>query len=445
MLRIAIPLALAELGWMAMGIVDTLMVGRLPDSAVAIGSASIGSALFYGFAIFGLGLMSGLDTFVSQAYGAGDWVTARRSFAPGIVLCLCCTPIIMGCILLAAPLLAIIGVQLAVRTAAVSFVSVLVWSVPPLMLYSVLRRYLQGFHVVRPITFALISANIINAVGDWVLIYGHWGAPAMGIRGAALSTVFARIYLVLVLLWAVLAVDREAFTEFRELREGAWKLLRIGFPAALTIGFEVGVFNAVTALAGTLDPVSLAAHTIALNAASVTYMVPLGIGSAAAVSVGKALGAGDRREAARAGWTAIGLGVVFEIFAALSFIVLPRQIAGAYTHDERVISFSVTLLAIAAVFQLFDGLQTIAGGALRGAGNTVTPMLWNLIVYWFIGLPIGVWLCFRWHWGAVGLWDGLCLSLILIGIGLVATWRHTANGSNTASLSSRLPSKVSSV
>jgi MATE family multidrug resistance protein len=313
------------------------------------------------------------------------------------------------------------------------------------MLYSVLRRYLQGFHVVRPITFALISANIINAVGDWVLIYGHWGAPAMGIRGAALSTVFARIYLVLVLLWAVLAVDREAFTEFRELREGAWKLLRIGFPAALTIGFEVGVFNAVTALAGTLDPVSLAAHTIALNAASVTYMVPLGIGSAAAVSVGKALGAGDRREAARAGWTAIGLGVVFEIFAALSFIVLPRQIAGAYTHDERVISFSVTLLAIAAVFQLFDGLQTIAGGALRGAGNTVTPMLWNLIVYWFIGLPIGVWLCFRWHWGAVGLWDGLCLSLILIGIGLVATWRHTANGSNTASLSSRLPSKVSSV
>ncbi len=196
----------------------------------------------------------------------------------------------------------------------------------------------------------------------------------MGIRGAALSTVFARIYLVLVLLIAVLMVDRDAFTEFRDLRDGAWKLLRIGFPAALTIGFEVGVFNASTAIVGTLDPVSLAAHTIALNAASVTYMVPLGIGSAAAVSVGRALGAGDRRQAARAGWTAIGIGVVFEIFAALSFIVLPRQIAEVYTHDERVISFSVTLLAIAAVFQLFDGLQTIAGGgALRGAGNTMTP------------------------------------------------------------------------
>ena len=436
MLRIAVPLALAELGWMAMGIVDTIMVGRLPDSAVAIGSSSIGNSVFYGFAIFGLGLMSGLDTFVSQACGAGDWPAARRSLASGLVLSGFFTPLVMGFILLIVPLLAVIGVQPAIRGGAIPFVDVLVWSVPPLMLYNVFRRYLQGFHKVRPVTFALISANIINAVGDWVLIYGHWGAPSMGIRGAALSTVLARIYMAAVLFAAVLLFDRDAFTEFRDLRAGAWKLLRIGLPAALTIGFEVGVFNAATALAGTLNAVSLAAHTIALYAASVTYMVPLGISSAAAVSVGRALGAGDRREASRAGWTAIGLGVIFEIFAALAFVVFPRQIAEVYTHDERVISFSVTLLDIAAVFQLFDGLQTIAGGALRGAGNTVTPMLWNLIAYWFIGLPLGIWLCFRLHWGAVGLWDGLCLSLILIGTGLVATWR------NSSSWSPPLPNKA---
>jgi MATE family multidrug resistance protein len=211
-------------------------------------------------------------------------------------------------------------------------------------------------------------------------------------------------------------------------RSEVWALLRLGFPAAMTIGFEVGVFNAATALAGTLDPVSVAAHTIALNAASVTYMVPLGIGSAAAVSVGRAIGAGDRAGAARAGWLALGLASIFEIFAACSFVFLPRQIAGVYTEDPRIISFSVTLLGIGAVFQLFDGLQTVATGALRGAGSTKTAMVWNLLGYWVIGLPVGYWLCFGLGWGAVGLWDGLCLALVLIGIGLVVAWRKSTEG-----------------
>jgi MATE family multidrug resistance protein len=232
----------------------------------------------------------------------------------------------------------------------------------------------------------------------------------------------ASIYLAGVLFIAVKLRDPQAFSQARYLFTGVGRLLRLGLPAALTIGFEVGVFNASTALVGTLDPVSLAAHTIALNAASVTYMVPLGIASAAAVSVGRAVGSGDHPGATRAGWTALGLGTVFEIFAALTLIVFPRQIARLYTHDARVVAFAVTLLSIAAVFQLFDGLQTIATGALRGLGNTRTPMVWNLLGYWVIGLPLGCWLCFRLHWGAVGIWDGLCLALILIGLGLMAVW-----------------------
>jgi MATE family multidrug resistance protein len=172
--------------------------------------------------------------------------------------------------------------------------------------------------------------------------------------------------------------------------------------------------------------VSLAAHTIALNAASVTFMVPLGISSAAAVSVGRALGAGERRRAADAGWTALGLAVVFEVAAALALVLAPREIAGAYTRDPRVVSLAIKLLAIAAVFQVFDGLQTVATGALRGMGNTRTPMTWNLVCYWVIGLPLGCWLCFVLHWGAVGLWDGLCLALVLIGTGLLWTWNSSA-------------------
>jgi multidrug resistance protein, MATE family len=423
MLRIAVPLALAELGWMSMGVVDTIMVGRLPNSAVSIGAVSVGNALFYVFAIFGIGLMSGLDTVVSHAFGADDWPAARRALASSIGLAVCATPVLAAGILGGAPLLELIGVTAAVRVGAISFLHVLIWSLPLLLMYTILRRYIQALHHVRPIAFALITSNLVNIFGNWLLIFGHWGLPAMGVRGSALSTVFARVYLAGVLWVAVKWRDPAAFHYFADLFRGVGKLLRLGLPAALTIGFEVGVFNAATALAGTLDPVSLAAHTIALNAASVTYMVPLGISSAAAVSVGRAIGAGDRPAAARSGWTALGLGVIFEAFSALLFLVFPRQIARLYTHDPRVVSFAVTLLSIAAVFQLFDGLQAVATGALRGLGNTRTPMVWNLLGYWVIGLPLGYWLCFGLHWGAVGLWDGLCLALILIGLGLTVVWR----------------------
>jgi MATE family multidrug resistance protein len=421
MLRIAIPLALAELGWMSMGVVDTIMVGRLPDSAVSIGAASVGSALFYAFAIFGIGLMSGLDTVVSHAFGANDWLTARRALGSGLALVCAAAPVLAVCILADAPLLAVIGVTPAVRIQAIAFVDVLIWSLPLLLVYSALRRYIQALHHVRPITVALVTSNLINLFGNWLLIFGHWGLPALGVRGSALSTVFARVYLAGFLFIAVKLRDPLAFS-IRGNVSGALKLLRLGLPAALTIGFEVGVFNASTALVGTLDPVSLAAHAIALNASAVAYMVPLGIASAAAVSVGRALGSGDRPGTGRAGWTALALGIAFELVSATCFVLFPGQIASLYTHDPKIISFAVTLLAIAAVFQLFDGLQVIATGALRGLGNTRTAMVWNLLGYWVIGLPFGAWLCFKARWGAVGIWYGLCLALVLIGLGLTYVW-----------------------
>jgi MATE family multidrug resistance protein len=422
MLRIAIPLALAELGWMSMGVVDTIMVGRLPASAVSIGAASVANALFSAFAIFGIGLMSGLDTLVSHAFGANDRPTGRRAFASGLGLAICATPFLVLGILGAAPLLGVIGVTELVRSQAVAFVHIVVWSLPLLLAYTVLRRYIQALHHVAPITFALVTANLVNILGNWLLIFGHWGLPAMGVRGSACSTVIARIYLAGVLVVAVRRHDPGAFLYIREMFRGVGALLRLGLPAALAIGFEIGIFNLSTALAGTLDPASLAAHTIALNADAVAYMVPLGISSAAAVSVGRAIGAGNSRGAKRAGWLAIGLGAGFEVFAAIGFVLFGGQIARLYTHDPGVVGLAVVLFRIAAVFQVFDGLQIIETGALRGKGNTRTPMVWNLVGYWFIGLPGGYWLCFVKDWGVVGIWDGLCLALILIGSGLSFVW-----------------------
>ncbi len=427
MVRIALPLALAELGWMSMGVVDTIMVGRLPDSALAIGGTSVGGALFYTFAIFGLGLMSGLDTLISHAYGAGNMPEARRAMRSGFILAACFTPPLMALVVACAPLLGAIGVEAPVIREATGFVQVLVWSLPLLLLYSVLRRYLQGIHHVRPVAWALISSNLINAGGNWILIYGRLGAPSMGIRGSALSTVISRVYLAAYLIAAIRKRDPHAFRAPRVHAAQIWRLLQLGLPAAFAIGFEVWVFNLVTALAATLDPVSLAAHTIALNAASVTYMVPLGISSAAAVTVGRARGAGDPREAARSGWHAIGLAAAFEVFSALAFLIFPRQIAEVYTADPRIIAVSIHLLAIAAAFQMFDGLQTTAAGALRGLADTRTPMVVTLVAYWLIGLPLGCWLCYRAHWGVYGIWWGLCLALFLIAGSLLPVWARKAS------------------
>ena len=409
---------------MAMSIVDIIMVGRLPDSAVAIGGTSLGSALFYPLAIFGLALMAGMDTLVSHAFGAGDFVEARRSLVSGLLLAAMISPLLVMGTLGFIPLLPIIGINAEVRLQAVGFIRVLVWSLPLLLFYTVFRRYLQGLHHVRPVTFALISSNAVNAFGNWIFIYGHWGSPAMGIRGSALSTCLARVYLASVLFYAVLRRDPQALTGARGDVEHMRRLVRLGLPAAVTTLLEVGVFNAATALAGTLDPVSLAAHTIALNLASLTFMVPLGIASAAAVCVGRALGARDPAAAVRAGWIAIGIAAAYEIGAAATFVLLPRPLARIYTADPAIVSFAAILLAIASVFQVFDGIQTVATGALRGIADTHSAMLMNLAGYWIIGLPLGCWLCYRMRWGVVGLWDGLCLALILIAVGLLVVWRR---------------------
>jgi MATE family multidrug resistance protein len=418
MLRLAFPLALAELGWMAMGVVDVIMVGRLPASADAIGAASLGAALFYPFAIAAIGLLSGMDALVSHAFGADDPEEARRSLGSGLAIAFVASPVAVAIIFAMIPLLSRLGVVPVVRDDAVGFIHILSWSLPLLVIYTCFRRYLQGIHCVRPIAVALISSNLVNAFGNWILIFGHWGAPAMGVRGSALSTVFARVYLAGFLMFVVWLRDPLAIRGLHASRALAGRLLRLGLPAAATIGLEVGVFHTATVLAGMLNPVSLAAHTIVLNAAAVTYMPQLGLGSAAAVSVGRALGAGDRAGAVRAGWTALALATALELFAAGLFLLLPRQITHIYTSDSRVVRLSVTLFAIAAGFQIFDGVQTVATGALRGWGNTKTAMTFNLVAYWFIGLPFGWWLCFRKGWGVAGIWDGLWLALALIAVGL---------------------------
>jgi MATE family multidrug resistance protein len=429
MLKLAVPVVLSELGWMAMGIVDTIMVGRL--GAEAIGVVSLGNALFYSLVLFGLGLFLGLDTLVAQAYGAGDLRDCQRSLRQGIYLAVILSPILMGVLWLLPPLLTLWGVNPAVRGGVRPFLSALSWGTLPLLLYAAFRRYLQGIGLVKPVTFVLISANLINVAGNWLLIYGKLGLPAMGVTGSGWSTAASRVYMAAVLGFFIWHADRKngagLFHEFPRFEWARFvRLIGLGIPAASQISLEVGAFGAATILAARLDAASLAAHQIALNCASVTYMVPLGISSAAAVMVGHAVGRRHFDVARRAGWIAISLGVAFMTCAAIAFLTVPRPILRATTPDVRVIEVGVGLLAMAALFQLFDGMQVVATGALRGLGNTRTAMIVNLLGYWVFGLPLGYVLCFTVGWGVVGLWLGLSLALIGIAIALLIAWSRNS-------------------
>jgi MATE family multidrug resistance protein len=430
MLTLAMPIIMAELGWTTMSIVDTMMVGRQTDSAVAIGAVSLGSIIYYVVAIFGTGLMLGLDTLISHSYGAGDMHEVHRSLVNGVYLALGLTPVLMAVVWGVQPLMSRLHMQPEIIAQAIPYLRTLNWSTLPLLLYFVFRRYLQGIDLAKPVMFSLISANAVNVVGNWSLIYGHLGFHAMGTVGSGWSTCVARIYMASVLLIYCVyyevrykkgLFDASRVPHLPRVRQ----LLQLGFPAAMQIGFEVGVLAVATALIGRLGPVPLASHQVALNTVSFAYMVPLGIGSAAAVRVGQALGRKDPHGASRAGWTAMALGAVFMSCAALIFWFAPSYIVRIYTPDPAVISVASGLLFVGAFFQLFDGLQVVATGALRGAGDTRTPMICHFVFYWAVGLPLGAYLCFRWDWGAKGFWVGLCVALILIGTTLLYVWRKT--------------------
>jgi multidrug resistance protein, MATE family len=425
LLLLAIPVVLSELGWMAMSIVDTIMVGRL--SPAAIGAVGVSSALFYTPAIFGIGLLLGLDTLVAQAFGRGDFDDCHRALAQGVYLAILYTPVAMLLVGFAPHLFPLLKITEAVRVPARQYLQLLNWSALPLLLYVAFRRYLQGVGKVRPVTFALISANLVNWFGNWVLIYGKLGLPAMGVRGSALSTVGARAYMAGVLVWWAWKHERDRghplFAHWPGLRPALFRrLLQLGWPAASQVVFEVGAFSLATLMAGQLSPDILAAHQIVLNSASLTYMVPLGVSAAAAISVGHAIGAGDRARARRNGSMAIVIGAAFMALAATAFLTFPQTIIHVYTHDSQTVAVAVRLLGVAAAFQVFDGIQGISTGAMRGLGKTRGPMLINLVAYGVIGLPIGYALCFKTTLGIYGLWTGLTLALIFAAALVLTMW-----------------------
>jgi MATE family multidrug resistance protein len=430
---------------MSMSVVDTSMVGRLPHSAVPMAAAALAQVIFNTFT-FGIGgILLGLDTLISQAFGAKEIPSANRWLLHGLVLALALGLLLIAIFAFGPTILNRMPVDRAVLSQAITALYGLNWGVIPLLLYFTLRRYLQAAHLAKPIAFALISANLVNFIGDWLLIYGHqWhlfghtlNIPAYGVVGSAWATSFARLYLMAVLIVAILLADRRhrygllntsRRIELQHLRQ----LFRLGAPAGAQIFVEIAVFAAVTAIIATLGPLPLAGHEVALQCASTTFMVPYAISTATAVRVGHAIcrirtGHAPPEAANAAGWSGILAGAAFMLFAAILFLTLPAPIARIFTPDHGVIAAAIPLLLIAAGFQFFDGIQITVTGALRGAGNTLAPLFTHLICYWIIGMPLGILLGFHAHLGAAGLWLGLLIALTGAAILLLAVWRRTAS------------------
>lgn len=426
LITLAIPVMAVEMGMMAMHVVDILFVGHLSTTALA--AVSLALIYYFTVVVVGMGTLVGFDALVSQAVGAGDQTSVRRALQRGLVLAVgLCIPLAL-ILWPTEPVLRALHQPADIIPMATRVVHISILGLPGALTFVVLRQTLQAMERLRPILMTVLVANLINALCNWLLITGHLGAPALGVNGSAIASVIGRTALPLLLLFSARDVlwpllrERDALVfEMAPLL----RMLRIGAPVGVQYLLEVGVFNAVALLMGAQAAATLAAHQVAINLASFTFMMPLGIGAAAAVLVGQAIGRNDAGAARRAAIAALVVGLVASSFTSVIFLAVPTLLASAYVTDRGVIALAATLIPLAGVFQLFDGLQAVAGGALRGAADTRAAMIANILGFWAVGLPLGLYLAFRRGMGPAGLWWGLVAGLAAVSVVLLLRlhWR----------------------
>ena len=424
MLRLALPVAGVQLGIMAMGVTDTIMVGHVSPTALA--AAALGNLYFFIAGIFGQGTLMALDPVISQAVGARDDDAISRALQRGLVLSLGLTVVTCATFLPVRWALTLLRQPAEVIPGAASYVWIAIPGVFPFFAFVVLRQSLQAMGRVAPVLWTVLIANVLNGALNWVFIYGNLGSPAMGVAGSSLATSISRWVMALLLLVLAGRQVSHHLTPWRP-ETGAMqplaRMLALGLPIGLQYLLEYGAFAAAALLMGVLGTTQMAAHQIAINLASFTFMVPLGVSTATAVMVGHAIGAGDESRARRSAIAGIFIGTAFMCASAVAFRLFPGLLARSYTSDAAVIALAATLIPIAGVFQVFDGIQAVAAGVLRGIGDTHAPAIINVVGFWLIGLPVSWVLAFRVGGGAVGLWWGIVVGLAAVALILLGRVR----------------------
>jgi multidrug resistance protein, MATE family len=429
LVQLAIPVMAVEMGLMSMHVVDTLFVGHL--SANALAAVSLALIYYVTMMVIGWGTLMGFDALVSQAVGAGDTPGIRRALQRGLLVAAGMSVCLALMLWPTEPILRFLRQPAEIIPTAVRIVHISIVGMPGALAFVVLRQTLQSMERLRPILLTVLIANLLNILLNWLLILGHVGFPALGVDGSAWASAISRTSMPLLLIWlardVLLPLLRERDPHLYEIAPIV-RMLRIGFPVGVQYLLEVGVFNAVALLMGVQATSTLAAHQVAINLASFTFMMPMGIGAAAAVMVGQAIGRDDADGARRAAVAGLTAGVVVSALSAFAFLVFPRALASAYVREPGVIALAATLIPLAGVFQLFDGMQAVAGGALRGAADTRAAMVANILGFWAVGLPLGLFLAFERSMGPAGLWWGLVVGLAAVAGVLLLRLRWRFSG-----------------
>jgi multidrug resistance protein, MATE family len=427
---IAGPVVLTQLGMMGFGVVDILMLGRV--GVAELDAAALGNLWLWGTMIFGIGVVFGLDPIIAQAIGRGDGDAAGLALQRGLVLGLVLSIPLVASAWAAEEVLLRFGQDPELAAAAESYLTVQAWSVLPLLWFYALRQYLQAREIVAPALWVTLAANLANIAGNELLIFPieldaiGWASPGLGLRGAGLASAITRALLALGLLGWTLAGGhlRGAWPGWSRAawsRAGLAELLRFGVPVGLQYTLEVWAFQISTLLAGELGRNQLAAHTIAINLASVTFMVPLGISFSASTVIGSLVGAGRRDEAQRTAWLALALGGGVMVISAAVLITSRAWLPNLYTDEPEVLLLAAAILPIAGAFQLFDGLQVVGGGILRATGDTLPAALFNGLAYYGVALPLAAYLVLVAGYGLPAIWWSMALGLALVA-GTLLVW-----------------------
>jgi MATE family multidrug resistance protein len=425
LLALAVPVVVVQVGMMLMGVVDTLMVGHVSPAALA--AVALGNLYFFGVAIFGMGTLMALDPVIAQAVGARDDPAIARGVQRGVLLAALLSLPAMLLLWPAGPVFAWLRQPAEVVPLAAAYDRFVIPGVLPFLAFTVLRQTLQAMGRMRAIVVTIASANLVNILLNWSLIYGHLGSPALGVVGSAIATTTSRWVMALGLLGLSWPVVRRHLLPLRPdalVVRPLLRMLRLGAPIGVQFELEYGAFGLTGVLMGRLGTDQMAGHQVALNLASLTYMVPLGVSASVAVLVGQAIGRGDHPAARRSARAALLTGATFMLGTATLFLTAPHLLASMYTTAPAVLAVSTVLLPLAGLFQVFDGIQVVAGGVLRGLGDTRSPMIINIIGFWIVGIPAGLLLGFRAGFGARGLWWGLVLGLAAVAVILLGRVRY---------------------